>query len=876
MREPATLSDKRRRLRVFVPRPLSGHRTMLTERGGERTQRGARLGIGERRVQHDLGRRQARQPEAFADFDGAGRSKATGKDGHGESSGDGCRHRRRAATEEHFRPGDACLVESAGRNIAHATGRRQGRQPQRLALPMLEIRRGEPSEMFRAEDLAIASVVFATNDTGVQLSTIEGVEQRARVFEAYLDAQARIVRVELCQKGRKFRTCHMRGDAEPEAARGRGSERRQRGFVRSKKVASGIEKDGAVCGKPDVARRTLDQPLADPLFQAPQLDADRPLRGAEGLRRSRETLKVGDGYESLDRLDIEGCHFDHPDLLSLKYSAISFLYRQVSPTIRSINNSRSQDCRATPASAVGGERPRAGRRVISALKGLIMSFASSRQGNLALAAICLSALMFGFEISSVPAILPTLETVLHTDFQELQWTMNAYTIAVATVLMAAGTLADRFGRKRLLIIAIVAFGGTSILCGLALNMMILIVGRALQGASGGAMLICGIAVLSHQFSTAADRARAFGWWGIVTGFGLGFGPVIGSGIAALMGWAWVFLIHGFIAVLTVALAWSAIRESKDPEARRLDLAGIATLSLAVFCVAYIITQGSDLGFTSPTALAIIATATLSLIAFVIVEQITPHPMFDFSVFRIRPFSGALFGSMGMNFSFWPFMIYLPIWFQAGLGLDGLTTGLALLAYTLPTLVVPPFAERLSLRLGAGTVIPAGLFVIGLGFFIMKIGAGGGPAALPVTLLGALLAGIGLGGINTPVTNTTTGSVSSDRAGMASGIDMSARMISLAINIALMGFVLVDGVLKRLSAVSGSFDATQLRHVAEQIAAGNVGALDQAAPGLSKVLGPAALAGGFGEVMLYGAIGVWVLAALSFFTFGRRNDVDGAS
>ena len=514
--------------------------------------------------------------------------------------------------------------------------------------------------------------------------------------------------------------------------------------------------------------------------------------------------------------------------------------------------------------------------MISALKGLIMSFASSRQGNLALAAACLSSLMFGLEISSVPAILPTLENVFHADFQQLQWTMNAYTIAVATVLMATGALADRYGRKRLFIVTIIAFGVTSLLCGLAPDMPVLIVGRALQGASGGAMLICQVAVLSKQFSEAKDRARAFGWWGIVFGLGLGFGPVIGSGIAALMGWAWVFLIHAFIAILTVILAWAGVGESKDPEARRLDLAGIMTLSLAVFCVAYVITQGSGLGFTSPLALAIVATAALSLIAFIIVEQITPHPMFDFSVFRVRLFSGALFGSISMNFSFWPFMIYLPIWFQAGLGLDGLMAGLALLAYTLPTLVVPPFAERLSLRLGAGTVIPAGLFMIGLGFFIMKIGAGGGPAALPTTLIGALLAGIGLGATNTPVTNTTTGSVSSDRAGMASGIDMSARMISLAINIALMGFVLVDGVLKRLSAASGSFDATQLRHVAEQIAAGNVGALDQADPGVSKVLGPAALAGGFGEVMLYGAIGVWVLAALSFFTFGRRRDVDGAA
>lgn len=503
-----------------------------------------------------------------------------------------------------------------------------------------------------------------------------------------------------------------------------------------------------------------------------------------------------------------------------------------------------------------------------------MSFVTSRQGNIALAAICLSALMFGFEISSVPAILPTLEKVLGADFKQLQWTMNAYTIAVATVLMAAGTLADRFGRKRLLVAAIVAFGITSLLCGLAANMTVLIVGRALQGASGGAMLICGIAVLSHQFSKAADRAWAFGWWGIVTGFGLGFGPLIGSGIAALMGWAWVFLIHAFIAVLTIILALRSVRESRDPEARRLDLAGIVTLSLAVFCVAYVITQGRELGFSSPAALAIIAAAALSLVAFIIVEQITAHPMFDFSVFRIRPFSGALFGSIGMNFSFWPFMIYLPIWFQAGLGLDGLTAGLALLAYTLPTLVVPPLAERLSLRLGAGTVIPAGLFLIGLGFFIMKIGTGPGPAALPATLVGAVLSGIGLGATNTPVTNTTTGSVSSDRAGMASGIDMSARMISLAINIALLGFVLVEGVLKRLSAAPGPLDAALLRHVAEQIAAGNIAVLDQAARGVAKGLAPAALAGGFGDVMLYGATAAWVLAALSFVTFGRRRGAEG--
>lgn len=502
-----------------------------------------------------------------------------------------------------------------------------------------------------------------------------------------------------------------------------------------------------------------------------------------------------------------------------------------------------------------------------------MTYASSRRDNLALATVCLSSMMFGLEISSVPAILPTLEKVFRADFQQLQWTMNAYTIAVATVLMAAGTLADRYGRKRLFVLTIIAFGATSLLCGLAPDMTVLIVGRALQGASGGAMLICQVAVLSEQFNGAKERARAFGWWGIVFGLGLGFGPLIGSGIAALMGWAWVFLVHGLLAAPTAALALAGVRESKDPDAQRLDLAGIVTLSVAVFCLAYFITEGGELGFSSPMALAIIGTAGMSLIAFIVAERITPHPMFDFSVFRVRPFSGALFGSMGMNFSFWPFMIYLPIWFQAGLGLDGLTAGLALLAYTLPTLVVPPFAERLSLRRGPGIVIPAGLFAIGLGFLIMRIGTGGGLAALPITLIGALLAGIGLGATNTPVTNTTTGSVSNDRAGMASGIDMSARMISLAINIALMGFVLVDGVLDSLNgAASGSFDAAQLRHLAEQIAAGTAAGFHDAVPGLPDAISRTAMAAGFGDVMLYGAIGVWVLAALSFLAFGRRREV----
>jgi len=505
-----------------------------------------------------------------------------------------------------------------------------------------------------------------------------------------------------------------------------------------------------------------------------------------------------------------------------------------------------------------------------------MTLARSRRNLVALAAVCLTSLMFGLEISSVPVILPTLEKVLHGDFKDAQWIMNAYTIACTTVLMATGTLADRYGRKRVYIVSIILFGITSLLCGLAQTTSVLIISRFLQGISGGAMLICQVAILSHQFQQGRERGRAFGAWGVIFGIGLGFGPIIGGMIVAIADWQWVFLVHVLLAALALLLVFGGVEESRDPQAKRLDVLGIVTLSLAVFGLTFFITQGPELGFASPLALGILGGAAASFLAFLYAEKISAHPMFDFSVFRIRHFSGAIIGSVGMNFSFWPFMIYLPIYFQSGLGYGVVAAGLSLLAYTLPTLVIPPLAERLSLRYQPRRIIPLGLFTIGLGFIAMRYGSAVEQASWASMLPGALLAGIGLGLTNTPVTNTTTGAVSSDRAGMASGIDMSARLITLAINIALMGFILLAGILSYLkSALPGSPDATFVHAFAERIAAGSVAPLSHGASELS-VLDPsgaiahAALIHGFGWVLLYGGIGVWLLAAASYMVFGPRT------
>lgn len=503
-----------------------------------------------------------------------------------------------------------------------------------------------------------------------------------------------------------------------------------------------------------------------------------------------------------------------------------------------------------------------------------MSLPPARKNRLALIAVCLGALMFGLEITSVPVILPRLEEVLRGDFRELQWVMNAYTLACTTVLMATGTLADRFGRKRLFLISVAAFGATSALCGLADSMVLLVAGRFLQGLAGGAMLICSIALLSHQFQDARDRGRAFATWGVVSGIGLGFGPIIGSAIIALAGWEWIFLVHLPIALLTLAIAAGTITESRDPDAGRLDAAGILTLSLAVFGLVYVITQGAALGL--PGAIAIAAVTAVSFAAFLLAERRQTHPMFDFSVFRNRSFSGAILGCIAMNVSYWPFMIYLPIYLQAGLGYDIFATGLCLLAYTLPALVFPPLGERLSLRYGPGVVIPSGLATIGLGFIAMKFGSIAAQPGWLTMLPGLLLAGIGIGITNTPVTNTTTASVPASRAGMASGIDMSARLITLAVNIALMGILLVEGIAAALQrAAPTGIDPARLRVAAEAIAAGNTEALatGQAVIGtLPEALVQHGLTAGFGLVMIYGGTAALILAISSFVLFrpGRER------
>lgn len=486
-----------------------------------------------------------------------------------------------------------------------------------------------------------------------------------------------------------------------------------------------------------------------------------------------------------------------------------------------------------------------------------------------LAAVCLAAMMFGLEISSVPVILPTLDTQLGARFSDLQWVMNAYTLACTTVLMAVGAWLDRYGRKTLFLTSVTLFGLTSLACGLADSAPLLIVARALQGACGGAMLICQISILSRQFSDPVSRSKAFAWWGVVFGAGLGLGPVIGAGIVALSSWQWVFLVHVPLALLTAALGRAGVQSSRDAPAGKLDSLGIVLLALSVFGLTYLIIQGSQPEMSRATVCWAALATLLTFMVFLISQKLNPQPVIDFSVFRIRQFSGALLGSMGMNFSFWPLMIYLPIYVQTGMGLGGLEGGLLLLAYTLPTLLIPPLAERLMLTLHPGVMIPAGMLAIGAGLMVMATGVANPQWLLACMTAGCLLAGTGLGLTNTPVTNISTGSVPPARTGMASGMDMSARMISLAINIAVMGWILVEGIAASLrQTLPGTTDPLALQAAAQTLAAGKIE--------VPAATFHAALNQGFGWVLMYGASSVLLLALASFAVFRPWSNMSAAT
>ena len=469
--------------------------------------------------------------------------------------------------------------------------------------------------------------------------------------------------------------------------------------------------------------------------------------------------------------------------------------------------------------------------------------------------------MFGLEISSVPVILPNLASQLDASISGIQWVMSAYTIGCVIILVISGILADQYGRKRVFCIAIGFFGLTSLACGLSSNLVLLVAARFLQGIAGGGMLTCLIAILNVQFVEKAARARAFSTWGVVFGAGLGFGPVVGTLLLETFSWRWVFLAHALLAIPTLVLVLLSVTESRRVDQRPLDVWGMITLAIAIFSITYLVQQLQTAELVSWHTIALAAITVTSVSAFFLIEKLATAPMMDFSIFRIRSFSGAICGAIGMNMSFWPFVIYYPLYLEIGLAYDPTKMSAILMACTVPTILAPPLGERMTAKFGAAVIIPVGLLIIGCGFFLLFLANMTSHPTWWMLLPGSLLAGAGTGLINTPVSNASTAAAKPEQAGMASGLDMSSRLITLAIVIAAMGCLLVEGIALSLGDANG-----HSLNAAKALAAGNLRQVKQLLPDANISNVHMAFVKGFSWIILFALISTLALSALSGFFF----------
>src|SRR3989440_6604898 len=262
---------------------------------------------------------------------------------------------------------------------------------------------------------------------------------------------------------------------------------------------------------------------------------------------------------------------------------------------------------------------------------------SSRQ-RWTLTAVCMATFMLLLDITVVNVALPDIRKSLNASFSDLQWVVDAYALTLATLLLAAGSLADLMGRKRVFVAGMGLFVVASLLCGLSGSPTVLNLSRALQGVGGAVMFATSLALLGVEFR-GRERGVAFGAWGGTIGLAVAVGPLVGGALTDGLGWEWIFFVNVPIGIGTVVLAKTQAGESRDPEAKRLDWAGLITFSLGLFALIYGLLRGNAEGWGSGVIVGALIAAALLMVAFVLFEWRQEHAMFDLGLFRKPAFSG---------------------------------------------------------------------------------------------------------------------------------------------------------------------------------------------------------------------------------------------
>jgi len=405
-------------------------------------------------------------------------------------------------------------------------------------------------------------------------------------------------------------------------------------------------------------------------------------------------------------------------------------------------------------------------------------------------ALALAAFLTQFDVTAVVVAMPAIGRDLGFGVTGFAWVMDAYSLAFTATLLASGALADRYGRRRALLVGNILFLAASLACGLASDGPALWTARAVQGVGAAFVITGAIALLASAYPKAEDRARAFGFMGVISGIAMALGPTLGGVISAWFGWRWIFLANIPPCVL---IAWAVPRlvdETRDADGRPLDIAGIILLTLALGLTVEALLAGRD----APTyaALGLFAGAVL-LRVFVVRQRRQVRPMLDPAVFARRVMVGIAVLLFAVSFGYWAVLVYLPLFLRASFGWSPELAGLALLAATVPMLVLPPIGGRLVTRWGWRRLFATGLAVTAAGDLLLagSCASPDGTIRLGVVLLGMACIGTGAALAHPQLSGVVVALVPSDQAGMASAVTVVARQAGFAIGIAVLGAALAS-------------------------------------------------------------------------------------
>ncbi|WNI32022.1 MFS transporter [Streptomyces sp. ITFR-6] len=416
---------------------------------------------------------------------------------------------------------------------------------------------------------------------------------------------------------------------------------------------------------------------------------------------------------------------------------------------------------------------------------------SHRRRMLVLAICCMSLLIVSLDSTVLNVALPSMRQDLHASVAGMQWTIDAYTLVLASLLMLAGSTADRIGRRQVFMAGLVLFTLGSALCSIAPSLETLIVFRMVQAVGGSMLNPVAMSIITNTFTEPRERARAIGVWGGVVGISMAAGPVVGGALVDSVGWRSIFWINLPVGIAALLLTLRYVPESRAAKARRPDPVGQLLVIALLGSLTYAIIEAPQKGWTSTEILLFAAVAAASLIGLLVYEPRRTDPLIDLRFFHSAPFSGATVIAVSAFAALGGFLFVNTLYLQDVRGMSALGAGLYMLPMAAVVCVLPPISGRVVATRGPRIpLLAAGVAMAASGLMFALFDAETDNALM---FTGYVLFGLGFGAVNAPITNTAVSGMPRSQAGVAAAVASTSRQIGQTLGVAVIGAVLAAGV-----------------------------------------------------------------------------------